>query len=169
MIHLYHGDGKGKTTAACGLAVRATGSGMCVLFVQFLKDGTSSEIKALSSLPGITVLRPELYFGWFRDMTEEQKAELKKCYSSMIRMIADSAGDYDMIVLDEAALAYHYGLFDSADFNDFLEEERNSTEIVITGRHPAPELRELADYITEMKKEKHPFDSGVAARKGIEY
>lgn len=169
MIHLYHGDGKGKTTAACGLAVRAAGSGLRVLFVQFLKDGTSSEVNALSSLPGITVCRPELYFGWLRNMPEEQKAELKKCYCSMIRMIADSADDYDMIVLDEAALAYHHGLLDRAEFLDLLMKERNSIEIVITGRYPAPELMELADYITEMKKEKHPFDSGVTARKGIEY
>jgi cob(I)alamin adenosyltransferase len=169
MIHLYHGDGKGKTTAACGLAIRAAGSGMRVLFVQFLKDGKSSEIKALSALPGITILRPELYFGWFKTMTEEQKSELKECCCTMVRKIADAADAYDLIVLDEAAPAYHHGLLDRAVFLDLLTKERNRREIVMTGRRPAPELRELADYITEMKKEKHPFDSGVTARKGIEY
>ena len=169
MIHLYYGDGKGKTTAACGLAVRATGSGMRVLFVQFLKDGASSEIAVLSSLPGITLLRPELYFGWFKSMTDEQKAKLKECYCSVIQNLALSADGYDMLVLDEAALAYHYGLFDNAEFLGFLTKERNNREIVITGRKTHPDLKELADYITEMQKEKHPFDSGVPARKGVEY
>ena len=169
MIHLYHGDGKGKTTAAVGLAVRAAGSGMRVLFVQLLKDGASSEIKTLSSIPGITVFLPELYFGWCKNMTEEQKTALKECYDAAIRDIANSAFLYEMIVLDEAVGAYRHGLLDSTGFLSLLKNEKDNREIVMTGRCPAPELTELADYVTQMQNEKHPFDSGVTARKGIEY
>ena len=169
MIHLYHGDGKGKTTAACGLAIRAAGSGMRVLFVQFLKDGASSEIKSLSSVAGITVRLPDVRYRWYKTLTEEQKAELKECYFMFLQSITESIADYDMLVLDEAVLAYHYGLLDGTSFLGLLKSGKNEKEIVLTGRYSAPELSELSDYITQMKKEKHPFDSGVTARQGIEF
>ena len=169
MIHLYHGDGKGKTTAACGLAVRAAGSGMRVLFVQFFKNGTSSEVKVLSSLPQVTVLIPEVFYGWYRKMTDEQKAETHDCYCSVIRKIEETAQDYGLIILDEAVSAYNYGMFDKDHFLDMLAVQGKEREIVITGRNPADELVEIADYVTEMRKQKHPFDLGITARKGIEY
>lgn len=169
MIHLYHGDGKGKTTAAVGLTVRAAGSGMRVLFVQFFKNGSSSEVGVLSSLPQVDVLIPKVWYGRYKKMTEEQQEEIRQCYSQLIRDVAQRAGDYDLIVLDEAVSAYNYGMFDHEDFIGMLREWKDSREAVLTGRDPAPELKEVADYVTEMKKEKHPFDSGVIARKGIEF
>ena len=169
MIHLYYGDGKGKTTAACGLAIRAAGSGMRVLFTQFLKDGSSSETAALNTLGQITVQRPKVHFGWYRDLTAKQEALLKEYYRILLKEIADTADDYDMLVLDEAVTAYRYGLLDKEFFLSLLTAEKESRELVLTGRYPADELFALADYITQMKKEKHPFDSGVKARKGIEY
>ena len=169
MIHLYCGDGKGKTTAACGLALRAAGNGMRVLFAQFLKDGSSGELSALSTFRGITVLAPAIHFGWFKGLSDDQKIQLRAHYSSMIRDIADKAAEYDMIALDEAVSAYRYGLFDNEAFLSLLRENRDTKEIILTGREPAPELTGLADYITLMKKEKHPFDLGIKARKGIEY
>ena len=169
MIHLYHGNGKGKTTAACGLAIRAAGSGMRVLFVQFLKDGGSSEIGVLSSVPKITVLCPGIYHGWVKALTERQKTELKEEYASLLRRVAGMAKEYDLIVLDEAVAAYRHGLLEKAELLAFLTAHRACREIVLTGRAPAPELLETADYVTEMKKEKHPFDRGVNARRGIEY
>ena len=169
MIHLYHGDGKGKTTAACGLALRAAGAGMRVLFAQFFKSGRSSEINAMAAVPLITTATPAVYHGRFKNMTEEQKAEIASCYESFLSDIMDKSNDFDLIVLDEALSAYRYGLINNIKLLDFLKEEKENREIVLTGRTPEPELKEIADYVTEMKKEKHPYDHGVKARKGIEF
>ena len=169
MIHIYHGDGKGKTTAAAGLAVRASGAGLRVLFAQFFKDGSSSEIAALASLPGITTDRPSLHYGMFRRMTEEQKSEIAENYRAFLEDVAARAGDFDLIVLDEAVSASRYGMIPAELLLGFLRAEGGRREIVLTGRNPLPELIEAADYVTEMRKEKHPFDRGVTARKGIEY
>ena len=169
MIHLYHGDGKGKTTASVGLAVRAAGSGMKVLFVQFFKDGSSSEIDVLRSIPGIDVLIPEVWYGRYRRMTAEQQEEIRHCYTALMHDIEKRAERYDLIVLDEAVSAYNYGMLERDSFVETLKEWKSSREAVLTGRDPASELREVADYVTEMKKEKHPFDEGIIARKGIEF
>ena len=169
MIHLYCGDGKGKTTAAAGLAVRACGSGMRVLFAQFFKNGSSSEMNVLSTLENVTTAAPEVFFGRFKHMTEDQTAQIGDCYRSFLSEIIEKADFYDLIVLDEAVSVYRYGLFDREDLLRFLKREKEKREIVLTGRDPAPELKEIADYVTEMKKEKHPFDRGITARKGIEF
>ena len=169
MIHLYHGDGKGKTTAAIGLAVRAVGSGMRVLLAQFFKNGSSSEIKVLSSLPEIDVRIPEVWYGRYKKMSEEQQEEVRQCYTALIHEIEGQAEDYDMIIFDEIVSAYNYGMFDCDSFLDMLKTCKNTKEIILTGRNPAQELVEVADYVTEMRKEKHPFDEGVIARKGIEF
>ena len=169
MIHLYYGEGKGKTTAACGLAVRAAGSGMRVLFTQFFKDGSSSEIKVLSSLPNVTVKHPALFFGRFKNMTEAQKQQTEFCYTDFLRGIIELAAGYDLIVLDEIVSAYGYGLVEGVDLIGFLKKEGDQREIVLTGRGPSKELIDIADYATEMRKEKHPYDNGEIARKGIEF
>lgn len=169
MIHLYYGDGKGKTTAAVGLAVRAAGSGMRVLFVQFFKDGSSSEVGALSSLPGIETRNPTTHFGRYRTMTDAQKVETHANYDAMLRNVIDHADEYDLIVLDEAVSAYRYGMLPRDVLLAFLDAEGQKREIVLTGRDPAGELVLRADYVTCMCKEKHPFDHGILARKGIEY
>ena len=169
MIHLYYGDGKGKTTAAAGLAVRAAGSGMRVLFVQFFKDGSSSEVGVLSSLPQITVLIPPVHHGWYKKMGDDQKKETGDCYREIMLKISESAAQYDLIVLDESVSAYRYGLLPRDMTLAFLDAEGQKREIVLTGRDPAEELILRADYATEMRKEKHPFDRGVFARRGIEY
>ena len=169
MIHIYHGEGKGKTTCSVGLAVRAAGSGMRVLFVQFFKDGSSAEIGPLSSIEGITVRHPNLNFGRFVQMNSEQKEEITRNYSSFLHEVILHAEEYDLIVLDEIISTYEYNMVDRQELLDFLKKEGQQREIVLTGRHPAPELVELADYVTEMRKDKHPFDFGIPARKGIEY
>ena len=169
MIHLYYGTGKGKTTAAVGLAVRAAGAGKRVLLTQFFKSGHSSEIAALSSIPNITVLMPQEYRGRYKNMDDAQKDAVNKTYHAFLRALIDKAGDYDVIVLDEAVSAYLYGMIGDEDLLAFLLNEGPSREIVLTGREPLPELLALADYATEMRKEKHPFDRGVKARKGIEF
>lgn len=169
MIHLYCGDGKGKTTAACGLAVRAAGSGMQVLFAQFFKSGDSSEINVLESVKGVATCHPSLHYGRFKTLHEQQKAELCNHYNELLLDIIARVKLYDLIVLDESVSAYNYGMLINEVFIKFLEQEGSQREIVLTGRNPLPELVELADYVTEMKKVKHPFDNGIMARKGIEY
>ena len=169
MIHLYYGDGKGKTTAACGLAVRAAGSGMRVLFTQFFKNGTSCEMTALSAIDSIDILLPQEYRGRYKTMDAPQRAAISRHYHAFLREIIEKAKAYDMIVLDEAVSAFGYGMFDAEELLAFLKAEGQAREIVLTGRSPAPELLGLADYATEMRKEKHPFDRGIAARKGIEF
>ncbi len=169
MIHLYHGHGKGKTTAATGLAVRAAGSGMKVLFVQFFKDGSSSEIGVLSSLENVDVLIPDVFYGRFAKMSDAEKEEIRRCYTETLSEVDRRADGYGLIVLDESVSAYNYGMFEGGCLTDLLKRIGNDIEIVLTGRDPAPELREAADYVTEMKKEKHPFDNGITARRGIEF
>lgn len=169
MIHLYCGDGKGKTTAACGLAVRAAGSGMRVLFVQFFKSGRSSEINVLSALPGVETLAPAVHFGRFSKLTEEQKTAVSAHYASMLADVRARAADFGLIVLDESVSACRHGMLDREALLAFLRDEGQKREIVLTGREPPEELIAAADYVTEMRKVKHPYDRGVSARKGIEF
>ena len=169
MIHLYYGEGKGKTTAAVGLAVRAAGAGLKVLITQFFKNGNSSEIKALSAIENIEILLPREYRGRYKNMDEEERSVVNENYHVFLRAFIENAADYDLIVLDEGVSAYMYGMLEPDEVLRFLKDEGQNREIVLTGRVPMPELLALADYATEMRKEKHPFDHGVKARKGIEF
>ena len=168
MIHLYCGDGKGKTTAAVGLAVRAAGSGMRVLFMQFFKSGKSSEVMALEKL-GIVTAHPGVHYGRYKSLDDGKKAEVQDSYDELLNDVVAHAAEYDLIVLDEAVSTYGYAMIDREQLMEFLRQEGSRREIVLTGRDPLPELTDAADYVTEMKKVKHPFDGGIAARQGIEY
>ncbi len=169
MIHIYHGDGKGKTTAACGLALRMAGHGGRVLFTQFFKDGSSGEIVALASLPTVETRHPDLHFGRYRTLTEDQRGQLRTCYRAYLADILAEAEAFDLIVLDEIVSAYNYHVIDREALLDFLRAQGPRRELVLTGRAPAPELLALADYVTEMRKQKHPFDRGIIARPGVEF
>lgn len=165
MVHYYYGDGKGKTTAAAGLAVRAAGCGMKAAFLQFLKDGKSSEVSSLEKL-GITTLSCGSGTKFVWNMNDAEKKELAEKHTAMLKQAAE--GEYDLIVLDELGDAYSLGLADSGAVKDLLEMGKR-IEIVVTGHQPDSFFTEKADYCTEMRKEKHPFDNGTAARRGIEY
>ncbi len=168
-LHIYCGDGKGKTTAAVGLAVRAAGYGMKVLFCQCMKDGTSSEVEMLQKL-GIDYCCCTEKFGFYWNMTDEQKEKAKDSYMELFVKVIKKAKEenYGMLVIDEFMSAYQYGMIAPREAIRFLMERPEGLEVVLTGRDPGEELIELADYVTEMKKRKHPFDKGVKARKGIE-
>ena len=171
MIHIYCGDGKGKTSAAVGLAVRAAGTGMKVLFARFLKNENSGELKVLAAVPEIEVIHLERSYGFFSTLSEKEKAEVRKMYLGLWNKIRDmvSSGSYDILVIDEFMAAYNYGLIPHEEAVRFLEEKPEEMEIVLTGRDPDEELVKLADYVSEIRKIKHPFDRGITARRGIEY
>ena len=169
LIHLYCGDGKGKTTAAVGLAVRASGAGKQVIFTQFFKDGASSEVAALKSLPGIRTLHAQTVKGFYRSMTPEQRVKAREDYTALFRQVTAAARDADLLILDEIVSACNRGVVPETLVTDFLRQKPFRLEVVLTGRNPSPALTALADYITEMRKLRHPYDRGTAARKGIEF
>lgn len=169
-IHIYCGDGKGKSTAVMGLALRAAGSGKKVILTQFLKDGTSSELKILRELPQVSVLTCEKQFGFFWNMSEEQKEEARAAYQELFDRAVRMASEEHafLLVMDEFMAAYNHGMIDQTKALAFLKEKPEGLEVALTGRDPAPELLALADYVSEIRKIKHPFDEGLNARKGIE-
>lgn len=171
LTHVYYGYGKGKTTAALGLALRAAGSGKKVVIVQFLKSSNTSELKCLELLPNITVLRGTAAKGFVRDMTPEQLEETRKIQNANLVKALElvGAGGCDLLVLDEALDAYQLGLLDSGLFLDLINKKPEALELVITGHKPDEKIISCADYATEMVKIKHPYDNGVTARKGIEF
>ena len=171
MIHIYCGDGKGKTTAATGLAVRAAGSGMHVLFARFLKTEDSGELVILDDVENITVLHMKKAFGFIWNLDEEEKEEMKEMYRMLWKQILECAksGHYEMIVMDEIMAATEVGILTEGEVLSFLKEQKGRTELVRTGRNPAKSWMDEADYISDIQKKKHPFDRGVFARKGIEY
>ena len=169
LIHIYCGDGKGKTTAAIGLAVRAAGSGKKVLLLQFFKDGKSSEFAALAHVPGIETVPQTRIFGFSWTLTPEEKEEARGYYAGLLEEAFRRAGGFDLLVLDEAMSACTTGMIDETRLLALLTGKPAELEVVLTGRNPSQALLDAADYVTEMKKIKHPYERGVAARKGIEY
>lgn len=170
MIHLYYGDGKGKTTAALGLTIRALGSGFKVVFVQFLKNQATGELAVLDGLQGVTVLRGKEGSGFSFSMTEEEKEKTKRLHTENLKsaIALAASGKCDMLVLDEAVGAYARDLIDKALLEEFVRKKPEDLELVLTGRNPAEWMIGLADYVSEIKKIKHPYDRGIPARAGIE-
>lgn len=170
LIHIYCGDGKGKTTAATGLAVRAAGAGKNVLFVQFSKSGNSSEIKILESVNNITVCTALDHHGLLQDLSEEERDKTCCSYMRLFHDVCTKAqNNIDLLVLDEVISACNYQVIEESSLITFLKTNPSALEIVLTGREPSNDLLALADYITEMKKIRHPYDKGTEARKGIEF
>ncbi len=169
-IHIYCGNGKGKTTTGMGLCLRAAGYGYKVLIYQFMKDNKTNERKALAYVPGITLAEglPQEKFSF--QMTAEEKETRKKYYEEQFRAITKKAAreDFDVLFCDELVYAIHAGLFDEQLLLDFLAAKPRKLEVILTGRNPSPRLIEAADYVSDIQKIKHPFDKGLPARKGIE-
>ena len=170
LIHIYTGTGKGKTTAATGLSIRYAGSGGKVLFTQFLKNDDSSEINILKQIENITFLPSGSYFGFTRSMTPEIEEKARIHYNSLfeksVNMLVNN--NYGMLILDEIIAADNAGLIEHDSLIDFLKNKPYSLEVVLTGRSPSQDLQDMADYISDIVKVKHPFDKGITARTGIE-
>ena len=175
LVQIYTGEGKGKTTAAFGAALRAAGQGNKVLVYQFLKPASLYTGERFAIQSGAVNIRFEaLDVPW--DMSESLKDEktipkIKNKISDALKSITQSVEKrkYDMLILDEIVFCLSEGLAELEDVKDLIDKRDSAVEIVLTGRGATAELIELADLVTEMKNIKHPFDKGMPARKGIEY
>lgn len=166
LLHLYYGDGKGKTTAAMGLALRALGSGRRVVIVQFLKGGKSGEIPMLEQL-GAKVYRGEAGNKFVFQMTEQEKAEARAVQNENLRKAL--AQPADLLILDEAGSAWELDMVDKDLLKKAVLERPAGQECVLTA-HAAPQwMWDAADYLTEMKCQRHPYQRGISAREGVEY
>lgn len=168
MIHIYTGNGKGKTTAAIGLAIRAAGADKKIFFGQFVKDMAYSEVSLIRGQ--IPQIDHELFGrGCFLGRTPEaEDYDAAQKGFEKIKRLAHS-GQYQMIIMDELNIALHYKLLDQQEVLAFLESVPEDIEIIITGRYADAELIKKADLVTEMKEIKHYYKNGITSREGIEY
>lgn len=169
LIQIYTGNGKGKTTAAIGQAIRAAGFGLKTFFAMFMKDYQYNELKALerfSDLITIDQFGNDSFVFKREEPSEEIKKEmklgLKKAYNTML------SKNYDLIILDEAIVSIYFGLFTKEDLIPFFDNKPEIVELILTGRYCPEELIDKADLVTEMKEIKHYYSQGILARKGIE-
>ncbi len=166
LIHIYTGNGKGKTTAAIGLAIRAAGAGKKVFIGQFVKGMHYSELDLIEKIENIEIKQYGRDCFIYKDPVQKDidaaKEGLKEVSLKM------TCGDYDIVILDEACIALYYDLFSLSDLKKAVESRAMHVEVIITGRYAPEELVEMADLVTEMKEIKHYYNDGVEARTGIE-
>jgi len=188
LVHLYYGDGKGKTTAAIGLAVRAYGAGFDVLVVQFLKDGSSPELTVLRDRLGIPVLAGKITPHMSNKMTDDEKEKTLACHLQIWEKamnwacqpkspidikepFSDTREPFSgsILILDEILGAIETGLFPEEKVLAFLDQRPSAIEVVLTGRNPSPAIMERADYRSQIVCAGHPYNKEISARKGIEF
>jgi cob(I)alamin adenosyltransferase len=168
LIHIYTGPGKGKTTAALGLGLRAAGAGLKVHMIQFMKGRRYSEIDSIKSLPNFTIVQ----HGRDEFVLKEKPAKIdidlaKKGFSHTKDVVNN--GKYDLVILDELNVVVDYNLIPLKDVIKLIEGKPEKLELILTGRDAHPDLVKVADVVTEMLEIKHPYQQGVLARKGIDF
>lgn len=170
MVHIYTGDGKGKTTAAVGLCARAAGHGKKAAFYEFLKGAQTGEAKSLAAL-GVDFYCPVQREKFTWTMTDAEKAECRARQTDTLARAAAHMAQYDVVVLDEVLCAVKAGMLSLEDVVRAVREKAPGTELVLTGRGAPEELIALADYVSVIEARKHPFaaDARAAAREGVEY
>ncbi|MCK4569500.1 MAG: cob(I)yrinic acid a,c-diamide adenosyltransferase [Bacteroidales bacterium] len=167
-VHVYTGNGKGKTTAALGLALRASGAGMKVFIGQFIKGQQYSELRTIAhDLKNISVKQYGLGCFIVDKPTIEDREAARKGFDEIRQIIKN--GKYDMLILDEINIALYYKLIGLDELITLIKEKPQQLELVITGRYAPEEIIEAADLVTEMKEVKHYYQKGIEARKGIEF
>ena len=174
LVQIYTGDGKGKTTAALGLALRAAGQGNKVLIYQFLKPPclNTGERVALSSLPSVKIESLDIPWDMGKSLKDPKaiSAAQTAIHKSLEHLTKSAMNrEFDVLILDEIVYCVSKGLTSIEDLKKVIERRDTHVEIILTGRGATPELTALADLVTEMKSIKHPFDKGTAARQGIEF
>jgi len=171
LIHIYCGDGKGKTTAAMGLGMRAVGRNKKVILTQFLKDNETGELNSIEKLgvnfeifKGISVKK------FFKFMSPEEQMVTRKEHEERFREVTKKAIDenVDLLILDEIIAATNLKLVSLNEVIEFLKNKPKGLEVVLTGRNPDKRLVEFADYVSEIKAVKHPYEKGINSRIGIE-
>ncbi|OQX62760.1 MAG: cob(I)yrinic acid a,c-diamide adenosyltransferase [Desulfococcus sp. 4484_241] len=166
-VQVYTGNGKGKTTAAIGLALRAAGAGLKIYFAQFVKGMRYSELGALSLLSDFITVKQYGRRCFIRNEPDEHDIRAARDGLEEVAGIILS-GKYDIVILDEANIAIFYNLFSADDLLELIRTKPDNIELVITGRYADPRIIEEADLVTEMKEVKHYYRQGVTAREGIE-
>ncbi len=173
LVHIYTGDGKGKTCCALGLVLRAVGWGWKVLFVQFFKresDPSGEKNTIRTYLKDVELIRGDQKHPVFQKGRADERA-VRECVNALFteakRRLKQK--EFHMVVLDEVMSAINGGYLGLEDVIEFVEKRPPSLEVILTGRDAPPELVKRADYVTEMLKIKHPFDEGIKARKGVEF
>jgi len=170
MIQCYFGNGKGKTTASVGASIRYLGCQKRVLFVSFLKDGTSSELAILKTIPGVKVKIPAVSYHLFDNQNPKKSMDFSQAYTRFFCEEIDMfSSQFDMIVLDEILDVVDFGYIAENTFLEKIQQWSNTTELVLTGHRLLPKIAECCDYISEICSRKHPYEIGALPRKGIEY
>lgn len=171
LIHIYCGDGKGKTTAAMGLGMRAVGRQKKVLLTQFLKDNETGELNSIEKLGNdFEVFKGAPVKKFFKFMSEEEQIETKREHEERFSKVTKKAVEenFDLLILDEVIASTNLDLIPLSEVVNFLENKPKGLEVVLTGRNPNEKLVELADYVSEIKAVKHPYEKGIGSRIGIE-
>lgn len=169
-IHIYCGNGKGKTTTGMGLCTRAAGFGYRVLIYQFMKNNKTSERKILERVSNITFIDGLEQEKFSFQMSPEEKEQRRQYYEQQFESITRIAREehYDILFCDELIYTIRAGLFTESILTDYLKNKPENLEVILTGQDPSQKLIDLADYVSEIRKIKHPFERGVHARPGIE-
>ncbi|MGL6200825.1 MAG: cob(I)yrinic acid a,c-diamide adenosyltransferase [Lachnospiraceae bacterium] len=169
LIHIYCGNGKGKTTTGMGLCTRAAGYGYRVLIYQFMKDNTTSERNVLKLSENITVMDGLDQEKFSISLTDAERKERIDFYAEQFKKVTQEAEQgYDVLFLDEVIYTIQAKLLDEKMVLDYLRNKPQNLEVILTGNMPGEALIEAADYVSEIKKIKHPYDKGQQARMGIE-
>jgi cob(I)alamin adenosyltransferase len=167
LVQIYTGDGKGKTTAALGLAVRAAGAGVNVYILQFIKSDAYSELRSIRKIKNITI--EQCGRGCFIK-GEPKRIDITRARQGLAKAARHIAsGRYGMVILDEINCALNARLIKSGAVTEIIRNKPENVELVLTGRCCPPAVMKHADLITEMKNLRHPYDKGVPSRRGIEY
>lgn len=170
LIHIICGKGKGKTTSAFGMALRAAGAGGRVYIFQFLKGSPSGETESVKNIPNITVERLPKDYGFVKSMSMFDKKEVTDIHNSFLEKAAElMETGADMVILDEFFPAYDHGLMEKNFAEQIILEKKHGCEIVLTGREAAEKFIAAADYVSRIECVKHPYENGIGARKGVEF
>ncbi|MBQ8165966.1 MAG: cob(I)yrinic acid a,c-diamide adenosyltransferase [Lachnospiraceae bacterium] len=191
MVHVYCGNGKGKSTTSIGLCARAAGNDIPVLLVQFLKDDTSGELKVLNNLSNVQIMHSDKFFGFTWNMTEAELKEQAEIFDRMLGMVSTwideklqevgkltevdqnhgkKNGIKLLVILDEIIPAIDCKLVEESVLFKLMDSyNMEDVEFVLTGRNPSEELKSRADYISCIEAVRHPYEKGITARQGVEY
>lgn len=180
MIQIYCGEGKGKTSASIGAAIRAAGNGVNVVFAQFFKSDSSGEISILKTIDGINLMHVDNHLGFFKYLNDQDKARAREDYHNLFINVVDKANELAaespegnaeirlLVILDEVMGAVSNGAVGEDELIEFVTGLDPEIEVIMTGRNPSEKLIEVADYVSEVCKVKHPFDNGITSRIGVE-